>query len=182
MAKRLTDSDKWKDPWFKKLKGEMQLLWIFVLDTCDHAGIWKDQLDDFNHITGFSVTYQDMALHFQGRILALNSETFIVPKFITFQYTNFNPERNNAHKGVLRSLSNYGVKYDEVIDFINSERFSIKTKEAPALGLRSPSVAPQDKEQEQEKDIDMDKEQEQERWSESQIDVNEFIKAIKDLQ
>lgn len=121
MPKRFTDSDKWKDPWFKKLGGVSQLFWLFVLDTCDHAGIWKDQFDDFERISGFKLTEQDK-LNFSDRILRIDEESFIVPKFIVFQYPNFNAERNNAHKGVLRSLEYYKLNYSIINEIVLNTR------------------------------------------------------------
>lgn len=177
MAKRLTDSEKWKDPWFKKLKGEMQLFWLFALDSCDHAGIWKDQLDDFNHTTGFNLTFDAIAKSFSGRIIPLNEETFFIPKFITFQYTNFNAEKNNAHRGVMRSLDNFDIKYSEVIEFIRSERSSLSKKIEAKEPLVSPCQGAQDKEQDKDKVMDMVKEQDKDR---AIVNINDFFKGIED--
>lgn len=176
MAKRLTDSEKWKDPWFKKLKGEMQLFWLFVLDSCDHAGIWKDQLDDFNHNSGFSLTYETIAMSFAGRIIPLNDETFFVPKFITFQYTNFNAEKNNAHKGVMRSLDNFDIKYSEVIDFIMSERSSLTKKKEIKEPLVSPCQGAQDKEQDKAMVMVMDKDKDKDQVV---LNKNDFMKGLE---
>ena len=41
MAKRFTDSTKWDDPFFADLSNDYKLLWIYILDKCDHAGIYK---------------------------------------------------------------------------------------------------------------------------------------------
>lgn len=112
MAKRFTDSDKWRDPWFKRLKGKHQLLWLFMLDTCDHAGIWKDQFDDFTHITGIPIDLKEANEAFMDRIFKLNDDCFVIPKFINFQYPKFNPVTNNAHKGVQNRLSNYGLSQE----------------------------------------------------------------------
>jgi hypothetical protein len=121
MAKRFTDTDKWKDPWFKKLPGKCKLFWLFVLDTCDHAGIWKDQIDDFTYLTGFDFSKQDLD-YFSDRMFTLSSDAYIVPKFIKFQYPNFNPDKNNAHKGVIKSLNYYGLETDDVYKLLISSR------------------------------------------------------------
>jgi hypothetical protein len=39
MAKRLTDSNKWNDSWFTNLPMDIKLVWIYLLDACDHAGV-----------------------------------------------------------------------------------------------------------------------------------------------
>jgi hypothetical protein len=133
VAKRLTDSEKWRDPWFKSLSGEAKLFWFFVLDTCDHAGIWKDQTDDFERLSGFSLSKEDIKL-LSSRVLRLDDETFFIPKFVLFQYVNFNPEKNNAHKGVMRSLSKYDISYDDIKNSLK-ESFKSSDSEAPSEGL-----------------------------------------------
>ena len=40
MAKRFTDTDKWKKPFIRGLQGAYKLLWDYINHDCDHAGIW----------------------------------------------------------------------------------------------------------------------------------------------
>ena len=40
MAKRFTDTDKWKKTLLKSMPSEYKLLWLYICDDCDHAGIW----------------------------------------------------------------------------------------------------------------------------------------------
>jgi hypothetical protein len=104
MAKRFTDSDKWRDPWFSDLTIEEKLFWLFILDTCDHAGIWKDQTKYFNYLNNSNLLLIDIITKFNSRIFQIGDSVYFIPKFISFQYPNFNPEKNNAHKGVIKSL------------------------------------------------------------------------------
>jgi hypothetical protein len=45
MAKRFTDSEKWKKPFIKKLPMQYKLLWFYLLDDCNHAGVWQVDLE-----------------------------------------------------------------------------------------------------------------------------------------
>jgi len=45
MPKRFTDSEKWKDPWFRKLSTTGKLLFLYLCDQCDIAGFWEIDLD-----------------------------------------------------------------------------------------------------------------------------------------
>lgn len=148
MAKRFTDTDKWRDPWFKRLKGKAQLFWLFVLDTCDHAGVWQEQLDEFHFFSGMTMTHDEIAKAFSGRLIEFKPSTYIVMNFIKFQYTELNPA-NNAHKGVLKALEVRGLTWP--LQDLTS------CSQAPSEGLSSPTRGAQDKEQD--KDLDMEQDQ-----------------------
>lgn len=103
MAKRLTDSNIWKSQkWFRKLSPIHKLVWKYITDLCDHAGVWKidigellddlniDQFDlkifidacncDFDKLSGQKI--------FRERIMPVGREYVWVTGFITFQYGN----------------------------------------------------------------------------------------------
>lgn len=109
MAKRFTDSDKYKDPWFRKLSPTCKMLFLFMCDDCNHAGIWKENLDTFNFIYKTSATKEDIDA-MGDKVLKVNQETYLIQSFIKFQYGKLNPE-NKAHLGVIRALSYIGVDY-----------------------------------------------------------------------
>ena len=179
MAKRFTDTEKWKKPFIRGLQGPYKLLWLYICDDCDHAGIWKDQLDDFNRISGSPLDYDKIIINFEGRMIPLNDETFLIPKFILFQYTNFNSEKNNAHKGVMRSLDSFGVTYEQVASFVRSEKTSFGNKINKNKPLVSPYKGSQDKEQEQDKVKVMVKEQD--KGLEIKFDPKVFMSGMEDL-
>ena len=53
IMKRFTETNKWEDPWFRKLKPEMKLLWSWLLDSCDNAGI----IDADIELAAFQIGY-----------------------------------------------------------------------------------------------------------------------------
>ena len=113
MAKRYTATEKWHDPWFSGLKPTNKLFWIYLLDNCDHAGIWqvnwplaKFHLGDFEY---------DKAV-FKGRIIEVSEERWFIPKFIDFQYGELNPE-NRMHMSVIKILKKEGLYKDHTRTF-----------------------------------------------------------------
>jgi hypothetical protein len=107
MAKRLTDSEKWKDPWFCSLGVNEKLFWMYLCDNCDHAGIWMINwpLVEFH----FKLKKEDIDLTvYDDRIIAISDEKWYIPKFVKFQYGDLNPQ-NKAHKSVLNILSSLGA-------------------------------------------------------------------------
>ena len=87
MAKRFTDTTKWNDEWFSELNNEEKLAWMYILDTCDHAGIWKKNLRVLNFHIGSSFVEDDLKQVFAGKFIEVKDKWFI-KKFIKFQYGN----------------------------------------------------------------------------------------------
>jgi len=129
MAKRFTATDKWADPWFCNLPTADKLFWIFILDNCDHAGIWKInwKLVSF-HIPEFIYKHE----HFSDRIIEINTEKMFVQKFVDYQYGSLNSD-NRAHASVIAILEKEGIL----------DKF--QGKEAPSKDLPSPCLAHKDK-------------------------------------
>lgn len=112
MANRFTDSRKWDDPWFRKLPCKYKAFFIFLLDKCNHAGIWKVDFESATFHIGEEFDHKETASIMAGRIIELKDKWFI-PKFISFQYQvsgpdDLNPE-NRVHKSVIDLLTKEGA-------------------------------------------------------------------------
>jgi len=105
VAKRLTATEKWVDPWFCGLTVQEKLFWIFIVDNCNHAGIWKVNWPLVNFYIKDFVFNED---NFNGRILKLKDDKWFIPKFIEFQYGVLNPE-NRLHLSVINILKKEGA-------------------------------------------------------------------------
>lgn len=105
MPKRFTATEKWVDPWFCELDPLNKLFWIYLLDNCDHAGMWQVNwpLVRF-HLGNF--VFDDKL--FRDRIIALSDNKWHIPKFIAFQYGELNPD-NRAHASVIKILEKEGA-------------------------------------------------------------------------
>lgn len=106
--KRFTETQKWEDPWFRKLKPEMKLLWQWLLDRCDNAGVIDPDID----LASFQIGYQypmDTLLGFGDRVVKLPGGKHFIPKFISFQYGKLS-EDCKAHNPIFLSLEKHGLK------------------------------------------------------------------------
>jgi hypothetical protein len=112
MAKRFTDTDKWKDPWFESLSHAGKLMYYYYLDNCDHAGVWKGSFKQVQFFTGTKYDKAKFLNEFEGKVIELSSGNFFMPNFIKFQYGELF-ECNNAHKGVIKSLIYNGIDHLE---------------------------------------------------------------------
>ena len=109
MAKRFTDTDKWKKGFIKNLPAKYKLLWLYILDDCNHAGIWDTDFEVASIRIGSKINEKEAAqvLGEQIKIFDGGNKWFI-PKFIDFQYGQLN-ENVNAHKSVIKLLDKYDV-------------------------------------------------------------------------
>lgn len=105
--KRFTETDKWKDPWFRRLDGRLKLLWMWLCDQCDHAGIIDPDMDLAAFQIGVVVTEMDLAA-FDGRLSKLQNGKWMLTKFIAFQYGELSVDCR-AHGPVFKSLENNRV-------------------------------------------------------------------------
>jgi hypothetical protein len=111
MANRFTDSRKWDDPWFRKLPCKYKAFFVFLLDKCNHAGIWKVDFESAEFHIGEKLSSEEI-LGFMGNRIVELKEKWFIPKFIDFQYQSslqdLNP-MNRVHKSVLDILKKEGA-------------------------------------------------------------------------
>lgn len=106
--KRFTETQKWADPWFRKLKPEIKLLWQWILDNCDHAGVIDVDLE----LASFHIGYPypiDTLSELGDRVVKLECGKWHIPKFIPFQYGELS-EDCKAHNPVFASLKKHFPK------------------------------------------------------------------------
>jgi hypothetical protein len=86
MAKRFTDTEKWKDDWYLSLSNDDKIVWQWLLDNCSHAGFCKKSISLLNMMCRVSYTEQQVLEKMKDRVISVNNQWFI-PKFIRFQYS-----------------------------------------------------------------------------------------------
>lgn len=144
MPKRFTDNEKWKKPFLRAMKAPYKLLWLYLLDECDHAGIWQVDFQIAEIKIGEKLK-SDFALEqLNGKIIPFqNGEKWFIPDFIDFQYGALNPA-NRVHFSVISLLRKY-----ELID----DNFKIKGLTSTLEGAKAKD---KDKDKEKEKDKDIE--------------------------
>ena len=135
MAKRLTDTDKFKSKFIRSLKAPYKLLWEYILCDCNHAGIWNVDFEAARVYLG-----KDIRVLEKKALEAFNEdEKHVIPiddgdkwfivGFIEFQYGALNP-KNRVHASVIKMLERYGLWHDGHIDLDMS---SIPSRKIPKL-------------------------------------------------
>jgi hypothetical protein len=127
MAKRFTDSRKWDDEWFLGLSNDYRLVWLYLLDKCDYAGIFKPNIKLLNFCLGSNHTIDDLLQVFKERLVLLESGKLFIPKFISFQYKELN-YGSPFHNKLFNTLRENRVSI-EYLEGINTPKDKVKEKD-----------------------------------------------------
>jgi hypothetical protein len=109
MAKRFTDTDKWKKGFIRNLPAKFKLLWLYILDDCNHAGIWDTDFEVASIRIGSKISEKEACKVFAEQIKIFDKgNKWFIPKFIDFQYGTLN-ENSRPHQAVIKLLDKYDV-------------------------------------------------------------------------
>jgi len=146
MAKRFIDTDIFKKQFIRGLTTPYKLLWIYILQDCNHAGIWEVDFETAQLKTGSAITKKEALKNFSGKILEISEgEKWFIPDFISFQYGQLS-ESNRAHIGIIQILKKY--------DLLKNDLSLSITNKPLASPLQAPTQGA--------KDMDMDKDKDKE--------------------
>lgn len=110
MAKRMTDTDKWKKRFVRELTPQHKLLWFYILDDCNHAGIWEVDIDVASIRVGFDLSQDDLPSLFGNKVISFDDgDKWFIPDFIEYQYGELN-QNSNVHKSVINLLNKYNLE------------------------------------------------------------------------
>lgn len=115
MAYRFTDTNKWHDSWFVGLTPDAKLLFNFLCDNCDIAGFIEIIPTSWIATTGLTKPRIEGALKGlqRGLIFSLTGDCVFIRNFLKHQKNlPLNPEKNMAHRGIVRRFELYMPKFD----------------------------------------------------------------------
>jgi hypothetical protein len=152
MAKRFTDTSKYKKPFYRSLPGAYKLFYDFLYHDCDHAGVWIVDIEIAQRYVGSDMPIDRMqALKLfnsdEVRIIEFDGgKKWFIPLFITFQYGQLS-EKNRAHTSVIQILKKFNLIDD-----------NLKLTDPPSNTSQSPLEAPCEGAKEKDKDKEQEKE------------------------
>ena len=144
MSVKFTNTKKWDDVWFSELTMEDKVMFVYLCDMCDIAGF----LEINERLIRFHTGIEDV----RGAVTSLSKSVIYrdgyiwIMKYIKHQKNlPLNPN-NNAHKGIISSMSDRIHSFPEIFDVL-PEQDSLTLKEsltirgcvAPSMGLISPT-------------------------------------------
>ena len=136
MARRFTDSEKWKGQFLRSLTYPYKLLWLYIQDECDHAGIWQVDIEVAQIKIGCTIQESVAKKFFEGKIIDKGTFWFI-PEFIETQYTTLNPAIR-AHESALKILEKNNL-IDDIKELVNP-LLRVKDKDKDKKGVPPPKV------------------------------------------
>jgi len=111
MAKRFTDTEKWKKPFIRGLQGAYKLLWLYICDDCDHAGIWQVDMEVAAIRIGEKIDIKEAIKSFDEKIIIIDKgNKWFIPSFLEFQYPSGLNSDNRAHNSVIILLEKYNLR------------------------------------------------------------------------
>ena len=114
MAKRLTDTEKWKKCWFRQLKPVYKCFWQYICDNCNHAGIWDVDFDLAEVFIGEKLDQKEIKQIFKKQYWELHKGfKWLIIDFIRFQYGELNTS-NTMYVAVRNALRQEGVSLEDI--------------------------------------------------------------------
>lgn len=108
MAKRFIDTDFYKSPFVRSLKGSLKGLYCFIICDCSGAGIWSVDFEIASMYIGYSVTQKDAEIFIKsGKAIDLKNGKWFFPDFIEHQYPQGLQANNPAHKNFISELKKF---------------------------------------------------------------------------
>lgn len=141
--KRFTETTKWDDPWFRRLSPAAKLLWQWILDHCDGAGVIDTDLELASFQIGMPVS-EETRSEIGLRIIKIECGKWHVQKFVAFQYGTLSADCK-AHRPVFLSLEKHGLNgYPKGIHTLQEKekvKDTEKEKDKQAREPRAPAAS-----------------------------------------
>ncbi len=150
MPKRFTDTSMWHEDWIIGLDPEYIMLWIYIKDNCDHAGIWKPNKKFIEIITKAEIDLEKAFKLFnedKQRLIELKNGRWLLVDFFVFQYGRIMNLNNRVHRSIYELWGQNGVNLESI-------RGQVEVRD----GVKD-------------KDKDKEKEKEKENKEEKEVDI-----------
>jgi len=108
--KRFTSTEKWRDPWFRRLSIQAKALQIWLWDNCDNAGVVEIDLESASFDIGEPINENHLA-ELESRLQRMANGKVWMFKFIPFQYGTVLSEKCVPHLRISELLKSHGLAY-----------------------------------------------------------------------
>jgi hypothetical protein len=110
--KRFTETDKWRDAWFRKLSPACKCLWQYMVDNCDQAGVIDIDWELASFQIGAKVSEKDLA-SFDRQVSRLANGKLWISSFVKFQYGVISRDCK-PHTPVFKAIERHSIPFDSL--------------------------------------------------------------------
>ena len=110
MPKRFTSTEKWDDPWYRKLTPKEKCFWDFLYCTVDNAGVWKIDWDLASFKIGDMIDAQilESLNKDKKRVQIVNDNYLVIFGFVGYQVGDINSDKlTNLQKNSIFLINKY---------------------------------------------------------------------------
>jgi len=117
--KRFTDCDKWRKEWWQNLSPSGKLLWYYITENCNVAGVWEVNFRLAEFQINAKINKEEIQRQFQKQIIVLAGGTkWFIRNFVKFQYGK-DIDNLNENVGVDRAIKRIVEKELAGVDLNN---------------------------------------------------------------
>jgi hypothetical protein len=107
--KRFTETEKWSDPWFRRLCHTLKIGYLYLLDRVDNAGVVDLDADLANFQIGIDVDWDRLRREMGERLDVLPSGKWHLTRFVGFQFGELS-ESCKPHAQVIKLLKSHEIQ------------------------------------------------------------------------
>ncbi len=111
MANRFLETNYYKSPFVRGLKGALKGLYSFIICDCTPSGIWAMDMEAASMYIGFIVTEKEFEECFikKGKAIEISNGKYFFPDFIEHQYPKGLQSTNKAHNNIIKELKKFNL-------------------------------------------------------------------------
>lgn len=111
--KIFTDTEKWDDQWFRALPPVVKLVYLYICDRSDHAGVWEyDEELLALHTKIKTIDKETWLKHLDPKVIVLPNGKWWIVNYISFQNPRGISKSNKMCVPIYRSIEKNKIEYD----------------------------------------------------------------------
>jgi hypothetical protein len=118
MSKRFTITEKWKDKWFMELSPIGKLMFVYMCDNCDCAGVWEVNFGLAAYQIKKDVPAIEGAFKEIEKSYIRQGEKVWIKNFLRHQGNVPLSTKNKAHIGIANAIKSHGVFAQTILSHI----------------------------------------------------------------
>lgn len=117
MGKRMTEPEKWRDPWFRTLTPQQKLVFLFLIDQCNWGGFYELDYGYMEFCIGIEKRDCEEAVKGLERGCVVRDGWVWIKNFLRHQKNEKLNPVNNAHIAIIAFINEQLTRFSDVPEF-----------------------------------------------------------------